>query len=75
MEKLSVNRRRVNNHNKIKLMTNQVGAVLAQKNLKPPAPEGCAPSATEVIVQIDGSHIPTKDRDKRSFEALSGMGA
>jgi hypothetical protein len=73
LEKLSVNRRRVNNHNKIKLMTNQVGTVLAQKNLKPPAPEDCAPSATEVIVQIDGGHIPTKDQDKRSFEALSGI--
>ena len=50
-----------------------MSAVLAQKNLKPPTPEDCAPSATEVIVQIDGGHIPIKDQDKRSFEALSGV--
>jgi hypothetical protein len=73
LEKLTVKRRRVNNHNQIKLMTNQVGTVLAQKNLLPPALEECAPSATEVIVQIDGGHIPTKERNQRSFEALSGI--
>jgi len=26
-----------------------------------------------LIVQVDGGHIPTKDKDKRSFEALSGI--
>jgi len=26
-----------------------------------------------VIVQVDGGHIPLKQRDKRSFEALSGV--
>jgi len=70
LEKLTVHRRSVNNHNKIKLMTTLVGAVLAQENLKPPAVEDCAPEATEVIVQVDGGHIPIKERDKRSFEAL-----
>ncbi len=73
LEKLTVHRRPVNNHNKIKLMTNQVGAVLAEENLKPPAVEDCAPPATEVIVQVDGGHIPIKDKDKRSFEALSAV--
>ena len=29
--------------------------------------------AAELIVQVDGGHIPTKDKDKRSFEALSGI--
>jgi hypothetical protein len=37
LEKLMVYRGRVNNHNQIKLMTNQVGAVLAEDNLKRPA--------------------------------------
>lgn len=73
LEKLTVHRRLVNNHNKIKLMTNQVGAVLAEENLKLPAVEDCAPPATEVIVQVDGGHIPIKDKDKRSFEALSAV--
>jgi len=26
-----------------------------------------------VIVQVDGGHIPLKQQDKRSFEALSGV--
>jgi len=26
-----------------------------------------------VVIQIDGGHIPIKDKDKRSFEALSAM--
>lgn len=73
LEKLTVHRRAVNNHNKIKLMANQVGAVLAQENLTPPAPEECAPPTPEAIVQIDGGHIPIKDKDKRSFEALSAV--
>jgi hypothetical protein len=73
LEKLTVNRRPVNNHNKIKLMTNQVGAVLAKKNLEPLVAEDCAPPAAEVIVQVDGGHIPIKDKDKRSFEALSAI--
>jgi len=28
---------------------------------------------TAVIVQVDGGHIPLKQQDKRSFEALSGV--
>ena len=66
-------RRPVNNHNKIKVITSQVGAVLAEENLQSPPVEECASPAGELIVQIDGGHIPTKDRDKRSFEALSAV--
>lgn len=73
LEKLTVHRRSVNNHNKIKLMANQVGAVLAQENLLPPAAEDCAPPASEVFVQVDGGHIPIQEKDKRSFEALSAV--
>jgi len=35
LEKLNVHRRPVNNHNNIKLITNEVGAVLAQENFNP----------------------------------------
>lgn len=73
LEKLTVHRRRVNNHNQIQLRTTQVGAVLAEENLEAPAAEDCAPAARELIVQIDGGHIPTKDKEKRSFEALSAV--
>ena len=70
---LNVHRRPVNNHNKLKQLTNQVGAVLAIENLKPIAPEECAPEAEEVIVQVDGGHLPIQEKNKRSFEALSAV--
>jgi predicted ArsR family transcriptional regulator len=73
LEKLNVHRRPVNNHNKVKQITNQVGAVLAKENLKPIAKDDCAAPAEEVIVQIDGGHLPTQEKNKRSFEALSAV--
>jgi hypothetical protein len=73
LEKLTVHRRRVNNHNQIRQITDNVGAVLAEENLKPPAQKVCAPPAHELIVQVDGGHIATKEKTKRSFEALSAV--
>lgn len=73
LEKVNTKRRRVNNHTQIKAITNQVGAVLSEDNYYPLTPDKCAAPATEVIVQIDGGHIPTKDKDQRSFEALAGI--
>lgn len=73
LEKLTVHRRRVNNHNQIRQLTDRVGEVLAKENLKPPAKEDCASRIDALIVQVDGGHIPTKDKDKRSFEALSAV--
>ena len=73
LEKLSVHRRRGNNHNQIRQRTDEVGEVLAKENLKPPVKKDCAPAADELIVQLDQGHIPIKDKDKRSFEALSAV--
>ena len=73
LEKLTVHRRRVNNHNQIRQITDNVGEVLAADNLKPPAQKACAPPAHELIVQVDGGHIATKEQTKRSFEALSAV--
>jgi len=73
LEKLTVHRRRVNNHNHIRQITDNVGAVLAEENLKPPTQKDCAPPAHELIVQVDGGHIATKEKTKRSFEALSAV--
>ena len=70
LESLNVHRRPINNHNKIKLLTNQVGTVLAQENLKPISKTECAAPAKEIIVQIDGGHLPVQEKNKRSFEAL-----
>ena len=73
LDKLTVHHRRVNNHSQVKRMTDKVGEVLAEENLKPPTPKDCAPPATELIVQVDGGHIPIKEKNKRSFEALSAV--
>ena len=73
LEKLTVHRRRVNNHNQIRLLTDTVGDVLAEENLKPPSDKNCPLPAAELIVQVDGGHIPIKDKEKRSFEALSAV--
>ena len=73
LEKLTVYRRPVNNHNKIRQLTDKVGEVISQDNLKLPTAKDCALPADELIVQIDGGHIPIKDKDKRSFEALSAV--
>ena len=48
-------------------------AQLAQENRKVPTGEEIPIPAAELIVQVDGGHIPTKDQDKRSFEALCGI--
>jgi hypothetical protein len=47
-----------------------VGEILAQQNSRIPVVEECA-AATELIVQVDGGHIPVQDKQRRSFEALS----
>ena len=73
LEKLNTTRRSVNNHTRIKSITNQVGARLAQDNLKVLSPQECASPATDLIAQVDGGHIPIKDKGRRSFEALSAI--
>lgn len=73
LAKLNSQRRRINNHTQIKTVTNQVGAVLAAENYSLLSPEECATPATEMIVQVDGGHIPIKDQNQRSFEALAAI--
>lgn len=73
LEKLTVHRRPVNNHNQIRQMSDKVGEVLAAENLKLPVNKDCAPPADELSVQVDGGQIPLKEPDKRSLEALSAV--
>lgn len=73
LEKLNCNHRSVNNHNQVKLMSDQVGALLSAQNRLPPSAKECAAPAQALIVQIDGGHIPIQDKTKRSFEALSAI--
>jgi hypothetical protein len=65
--------RRVNNHMHIKRMTDKVGAVLSKHNQRAPAAAECPTPAPDLIIQIDGGHIPIQEKDKRSFEALSAI--
>ena len=73
LEKLNTTQRSINNHTRIKDITNQVGTLVDQDNHQLPTTQECAPPAAALIAQVDGGHIPIKDKDKRSFEALSGI--
>ncbi len=73
LEKVNCSVRSVNNHTRIQSLTNQVGSRLSQDTLREPSPQDCATPATDLIVQVDGGHIPVKEKGKRSFEALSAI--
>ena len=73
LEKLNAQHRRINNHDRVKIMTNNLGEQIAQENHKSPIPEELPACARKLVVQVDGGHIPTKEKDKRSFEALCGI--
>jgi hypothetical protein len=57
----------------VKRMTDKVGAVLSEHNQFAPAAAECPSPAQDLIIQIDGGHIPIQEKDKRSFEALSAI--
>lgn len=73
LEKLNCQPRPVNNHNQVKLITARVGEVLSEQNHIPPSAAECAAPAKDLIVQVDGGHIPVQDQTLRSFEALSAV--
>lgn len=73
LAKLNCDRRSVNNHNQVKLMSDQVGALLSAQNHIPLSAKECGAPAQALIVQIDGGHIPIQEKNKRSFEALSAI--
>jgi hypothetical protein len=47
--------------------------LLAEQNSIPPVAQECAPPARDLIMQVDGGHIPIQEKDKRSFEALAAI--
>ena len=71
--KLNGQPRSVNNHTQVKRMTDHVGRVLAEQNGLPPAAQECAPPARDLIMQVDGGHIPIQEKDQRSFKALAAI--
>src|SRR5215510_410412 len=66
--------RRVNNPTHVKRITDKVGIVLAEHNHLAPAAEECAAPTQDLLIQIDGGHIPIQEKGKRSFEALAAIG-
>lgn len=70
LEKINTTHRSINNHTQISRLTAQVGEMLSKQNLITPRPEECAESASSIILQVDGGHIPIKEKQQRSFEAL-----
>jgi len=54
-------------------MTDKVGAVLSEHHRLSPSSEECAAPAKDLILQVDGGHIPIQEKDKRSFEALAAI--
>jgi len=73
LDKLNTYHRRVNSHTQISRLTDQVGAILSEQHLIPSVESACTQPAQELILQVDGGHIPIQERTKRSFEALSAI--
>ncbi len=70
LEKINTCHRSINNHTQISRLSAQVGEMLCQQNLMTPQSEECAEPSESIILQVDGGHIPIKEKQKRSFEAL-----
>ena len=70
LEQINTCHRSINNHTQISRLTSRVGEMLSKQNLITPEPEECAKASKELILQVDGGHIPIKEKQKRSFEAL-----
>lgn len=73
LERINCKPRGINNHTQVKRITGRIGEVLATQNFQMPDESECAAPASELIAQVDGGHIPTQERPKRSFEALAAI--
>lgn len=63
--------RKVNNHEHLYRTVEQIGGYIAE-HADTTIPDDIAPAA-ELICQVDGGHLKAKDRDKRSFEAITSV--
>jgi len=70
LTKMCNTKRKVNNHNRIKKITNKVGEVLSEKHKVYDEAESLSP-AKDIIIQVDGGHIKTTETEKRSIEVMS----
>ena len=70
--KFSRQPRPINNHDRIKNVTEQVGATLNDLHHDESEVASIAP-AKELIINVDGGHINTTEKGKRSFEAMTAV--
>jgi hypothetical protein len=72
LDMFSAKSRKINNHNRIKIMAEGVGDTLENVNR---AEQGMLKTeeAKELILNIDGGHIKSKEAGARSFEALTSV--
>ena len=68
----SAKKRRINNHNRIKIVTEEIGEVLEAVN-KEEKELIKIEDAEELVLNIDGGHIKSKDSSIRTFEALTSV--
>lgn len=70
MNLFSNTQRSTNNHNTIKHIAETVGQDLSDN---PDAPPKNIPPVSHLYVQVDGGHVATTDKDKRSFEVMTSV--
>jgi len=64
--------RRITNHNRVKLTTEDIGNALDAVN-KATNDLVKIEEALELVLNVDGGHIKTKDKEHRSFEAMTSV--
>jgi hypothetical protein len=70
LNKMSYNVRRINNHDRIMRTCDVVGTYIANHPLK----EACARvDVKELMIQVDGGHVKSKQSDAKSFEVLTSV--
>ena len=72
LELFSGSKRRINNHDRVKQITESVGQSL-EKMTQAERDICAAPNAENIIVSVDGGHIKTTQSDSRSMEAMTAV--
>ena len=63
--------RKVNNHNHLHDIVETVGNYVCSNQASELLPD--IPASEELVIQVDGGHLKTKEPDSRSFEALTSV--
>ena len=71
LDTISAKRRSVNSHESIKNVVEKVGNYIGETLLTTPTSN--TEDAKELILQVDGGHIKSSQKDKRSFEAMASI--